>query len=520
MQKRTFVSLGWLLAAALISEDFALAQCTPGAPSGQFQGTATSAQAGKLDISLNLSCTDGNYAGSMNTPLGVYSVTGGSFQGEHLKLVVAANDTTITLDAVLAGNVLQGSFSTGDDKGPFQLHRTGEAAAPSESTSEQRSLTAQQKRDDLKYLVKELTRRHPDAFANTSQQNFTAVVGELDHRLDGLNTDEFYIGLDHLANLIGDGHTYIKFPDDDANLPLDIRQFGNETRVVMVAPGSEKALGARVIAIENTPIEQARKLAASITPIAETDELDQARIDAFLSTGMALHGLGITPDRNTARYTLADDRGNTFVFAFNALPAGSPEPNWAHAWSQSPLSAKPVNGSAECTYLSDASTLYCNVRWIRDLAKPSREMVDILNREHPQKLVIDLRNNGGGDFNVGIKYLIEPIRKNTDINRKGHLFVLIGPITFSAAMSNAAQFRSMTEATLVGQPIGERPNSYQEPREFTLPNSHFVVRYSTRYYKFVDSGENRIVPDHEIPQTWNDYRQGRDPALDWALASK
>jgi hypothetical protein len=38
----------------------------------------------------------------------------------------------------------------------------------------------------------------------------------------------------------------------------------------------------------------------------------------------------------------------------------------------------------------------------------------------------------------------------------------------------------MTEATLVGQTIGKRPSSYQEPRQFILPNSHLVVRYSTR----------------------------------------
>ena len=38
-----------------------------------------------------------------------------------------------------------------------------------------------------------------------------------------------------------------------------------------------------------------------------------------------------------------------------------------------------------------------------------------------------------------------------DINRRGHLFVLISAYTFSAGMPNAAQFRSLTAATLVGQ---------------------------------------------------------------------
>jgi hypothetical protein len=35
----------------------------------------------------------------------------------------------------------------------------------------------------------------------------------------------------------------------------------------------------------------------------------------------------------------------------------------------------------------------------------------------------------------------------------------------------------MTNAILVGESIGERPNTFQEPREFTLPNSRLVVRY-------------------------------------------
>jgi hypothetical protein len=84
-------------------------------------------------------------------------------------------------------------------------------------------------------------------------------------------------------------------------------------------------------------------------------------------------------------------------------------------------------------------------------------------------------------------------------------------------MSNAAQFRLMTNATLVGEPIGERPNSYQEPREFTLPNSRLVVRYSTRFYQFSDGKDNVIAPDKEITTSWSDYKAGQDPALEWIL---
>ena len=87
-------------------------------------------------------------------------------------------------------------------------------------------------------------------------------------------------------------------------------------------------------------------------------------------------------------------------------------------------------------------------------------------------------------------------------------------------MSNAAQFRQQTAAILVGEPIGERPNSYQEPKEFRLPNSHLIVRYSTQYYEFVKDGEDVIQPDQYIPTSWNGVKAGRDPVLEWVLHYK
>ncbi len=517
MKFRGILLVSTLFIQVLVSASI-WAQCKPGDPVGRFEGSATSAQAGKLDVSLELLCADGHYAGGLTTPLGVYKVTGGSFDSGSLKLQFALNSDNITIEAKPSGDNLPGTFASGDDKGPVDLHRSGEALRATTS-ADKLSLTPRQWRDDLAYFAKELPKRHPDAFANTPKGKFETAVAQLDAKIDHLNSDEIYVGLDRLANMIGEAHTYVEFPHDNANLPLDVRRFGDEWRVAIVAPGYEQALGTRVITIQNVPLAQARELALTITPIAETASLQEARVDGFLTTGMALHGLGITPDRSSARYTLATDDGKQMVVDFKALPTGE-QPKWVHVAAQLPLSEQPVNGSAACTYLREARTLYCNVRWIRDLAGPAKEMFKTLRREHPDKLVIDLRQNGGGDYNVGLKHLIEPLRKEKDINRKSHLFVLIGANTFSAAMSNAAQFRSMTEATLVGQSIGERPNSYQEVKQFTLPNSHFVVRYSTRYYKFVEGPGNVIAPDQEIIPTWQQYKSGHDPVLEWVLAAK
>jgi hypothetical protein len=52
-------------------------------------------------------------------------------------------------------------------------------------------------------------------------------------------------------------------------------------------------------------------------------------------------------------------------------------------------------------------------------------------------------------------------------------------------MANAAHFRKRTKAILIGQPIGEKPNTYQEAREMVLPNSGWVARYTL--YGSIDS---------------------------------
>ena len=85
-------------------------------------------------------------------------------------------------------------------------------------------------------------------------------------------------------------------------------------------------------------------------------------------------------------------------------------------------------------------------------------------------------------------------------------------------MTNAADLRRELRAILVGEPTGARPNQYQEGESFTLPHSRFRVSVATRYYRFQTEDTPGVLPDHYAAQTWNDYRAGRDPALEWILA--
>lgn len=376
-------------------------------------------------------------------------------------------------------------------------------------------LSTQQWREDLRFLARELPKRHANAFHFTPRERFEEAVAELDSKLTSADADTAWVGLQRVVSLVGDAHTYLQTPQDSASdLPIDIARFGEEYRVVSVDPGLENALGARVNKVGDVPIARAAELCKELFSRDENPTSSDSFVNNALTSGGTLHGLGITRERNLVRYTLVDDAGREFTIdARSSASDAAP----IRPFKEMPLYIQNPEQPFACKYLAEPRALYCNVRTIRDLRKPVAEMLNVIREKNPEKLVIDLRQNRGGDYTIGEKYLIHPIRDLPSINRKGHLFVLIGADTFSAAMNNAAQFRSQTAVLLVGQEIGEKPNSYQEPRSMILPNSHLTVRYSTRFYRFAPDGDNAIRPDQEIVPTWADYRAGSDPVLAWVL---
>jgi hypothetical protein len=246
--------------------------------------------------------------------------------------------------------------------------------------------------------------------------------------------------------------------------------------------------------------------------------LAQAFVEDGLTTGDTLHGLGITPDRNAARYALADDTGREFNVEVQSIAPGvkfTP----IRPFKQAPLYRENPASRFWCRYLPDARTLYCNVRAMQNLYIASKELPALVAQHDPDKLVIDLRRNGGGDYTVGERRLVHPFATCHPLIGRAIFSSWLERLRFRRPWTTQRNFRSQTAAFLVGQTIGEKPNSYAEVRNVALPNSHLTARYSTRYYTFSDSPDNTIRPDREIIPSWAEYKAGRDPVLEWVLNS-
>ena len=291
------------------------------------------------------------------------------------------------------------------------------------------------------------------------------------------------MGLKQITKSIGDGHTGMGDPPDRRVMPIEIARFGDEFRVTEVGPGLDRALRARVLKFGGMPIAQAWDRVLTLTARAELQGFREADAPVFLSRGYALHGLDIIPDRNHAVYTLEDTAGHVFDLDVRGLAPGR-DVRMKSIHPADALRYQRPDDGFWCKTLPATRAVYCNWRSYEDLKAKAAAMFALIGQSKPKKLILDMRDNGGGDNTVGFSEIVKPVEALAGINAPGHLYVLIGPLTFSAAMNNAAQFQDETKAILAGQPIGERPNSYQEPRQFDLPNSHLVVRVSTRWYAF------------------------------------
>ncbi len=400
---------------------------------------------------------------------------------------------------------------------PIQCHAQRNAQTP--------TLNKEQWREDLRYFAKELPKRHKNLYHATSREQFERAVAELDAAIPSLQDHQIIVRMQQIAATVGDGHTGVHLPPYFKRYPIGLYLFGRELRVTGAAREYQNSLGTRLVKIGALGIDEVQTRILSCFPTAENENewYVMSTGPAFIMVPEVLHALGIVPELAHAPFTFEDEQGKQFTLEVSPVEVpilgGAPTLRLLSLAKEEPLYRQKRGERFWFSYLPDSQTVYVSFRGYNSLGENARKLFQFVDSNPTKRLVIDIRQNGGGDFFEGRKHLIRPLKERPAINQKGHLFVIIGRQTFSAAMVNAIDFRKETNAILVGEPIGERPNSYSENDEMTLPNSRLVVSYSTRYYKFLEEDVPAVMPDKRIDPNWADFQAGRDPVMDWILSS-
>jgi len=187
--------------------------------------------------------------------------------------------------------------------------------------------------------------------------------------------------------------------------------------------------------------------------------------------------------------------------------------------------AKEAGGGNYVRPLPERKALYVSIDDMDDVdgktfEQLTREALAAMGQAGFDRLIIDLRRNGGGN-----NYWGEPLRKAVEaspFNRPGALYVLISPVTFSAAQNLANRLERETFAIFVGEPTGGAPNHYGDAKIWQGPATGISAMVSTIpwFDSYPQDERAWIMPDLPVPSLFADWRAGRDVALDVALAHR
>lgn len=384
------------------------------------------------------------------------------------------------------------------------------------TTAEQRTkrgtvMTPDDWRTDLDALAQGLTDRHRDPFQHVSQTQFATAVNDVHSRIPELPDSSILVGFDAIAAMMGDGHTFVESDDRYRQFPLTLFWYGDELRVTDALTDDPRVLGARVIAINGIDIAEIDRRVQRLIPQGENTFYVRARSAERITRADVLAALDCLPDNSAGSFTFVAD-GAQFDVRIAARPVGR-KPRFS---PRAGIRYERPEESLAYAELPDAG--YVNFRSYHGLEDNAAQLITRVRDTGVPRLLIDLRDNGGGDYTLARQHLIYPIWRLPDINRHGGLFVLIGRQTFSAAMVTATDFRRETEAVLVGEPTGANPVGCQELGTLVLPRSGIAAHYATRRYRFSDARSPAVFPDQHVAPDWNAEHAGRDPAVEWCLA--
>ncbi|HVS01524.1 MAG TPA: hypothetical protein VMT16_02050 [Thermoanaerobaculia bacterium] len=400
-------------------------------------------------------------------------------------------------------------------------------------------------RDDIALLAAELARLHPAPAAELEAAGVAGRLAALAERVPELEHHEIAVELAAALALLGDGHTRLTLPLPPRAglfqghsptppptiselrfhaLPVRLRLFDDGLFLVAVPSEHPEWAGARVLGLGRGSADEA---IAAVAPVVHRDTPQQLRdrLPSFLISPEVLHARGVadSPGRVALRLRLRDGSLREIELEPEAWEARAP-----------PLPAARLLGSPEALRdarpetawwldrLAAGEVLYLRYRECLDQEDETvrgfaERVAHQLAADPPQRVVLDLRGNHGGDASRNLPLLHALIAAGLD--DPGELVVLLDEGVFSATVMLVADLERHTTALFAGAPTASGPTHYGDARKITLPATGLTARISTLRWQLghPEDGRDAFVPQLSAPLTAEAFLSGRDPALEAVL---
>ncbi len=387
-------------------------------------------------------------------------------------------------------------------------------------------LSTTQWRADLEYVASAILAHHPNPFHVISAEAFQGRVEQLHERIAELEDHEIIVAMAVLVATLQDGHTAIRGGTQflTGQYPLRLEIFADGIFVRSAPDALRGTIGTRLLSIGNVRADEAFRRVASMT--SHDNEMTlKSRVPSSMTIPEILHALGITPERDRARFVLADQEGREFILDLAPLPFDE-QLNWIEDpdGDARPLYLRYSNVNYRNEYLEGSGTLYVQYNRVRDAADET--IADYFTRlsqfveETPlQRIVLDVRLNGGGNDYLNTS-VVDWVRSSLPFV-DGQFYVIIGRGTFSAAQKLVTRLEGTTDVIFVGEPTGGSPNHFGDAVTLRLPNSDLTLTVSSRYHNDAPGdGRRSIEPDLSAPLSYEEFLSGRDPAMEVILSTR
>ena len=408
-------------------------------------------------------------------------------------------------------------------------------AMPSHSQSIDKKLW----QDDLRYLQSTIHTKYSNLFYNVTPHQFDSTKERTIKEIPSMEDYQFQVAVGKIMAMFRIGHTqagYLFQPFHTAtgeklfpSIPIEFYMFSDGFFIKSAASKFKDIVGARILQIGDYPTKEALdKLRPFVNYENEQGFIASAPFYLRFPKLVYTAGISGTQDRLKLKYEknnqekeiLIDPDQSPIVFKATGLEV---IPGWLDVsdLSKNPIPLWKQNGDKyrNRVYLPGTKTYY--IRHSVTLNDKDQTLVnffdqayDFVEKNDVEKLVLDVRMNGGGN-NQLIKPIITGIIQLKKINKKGKFFCIIGRRTFSACQNLVNELERYTEVIFVGEPTSENVNFYGDTKTETLPNSKIQVYCSWLWWQNSDPRDFRkfTAPQLAADMSFSDYSNNIDPAM-------
>lgn len=406
-------------------------------------------------------------------------------------------------------------------------------------------LSRSQAQFDIKALVYGLSQIHPDMFSVCRQVDFFQAVNKAIQSIpDSVSYLDLYRTVAPVVAMIGDGHTSLSFPYNNVftrelkRLPMYVKVAADRTLTCDRSLDQTIPVGAKILSINGVSSEQ---MLDAMLPYVSGERLHFKL--AQLSYGFpALFQMLYATERYDVEYQPIGSK--------KPLRHTFPAATWDEMKQRIPSSQKKVvSGPYSFTIDREKRVAVMDFQSFSDPAGMKHfadSMFTALRQADVRHLVIDIRQNGGGNSSVGdelLRYISpEPfvqmskvlmrltplsckLTGNSDSNlgfrfyetdtasyirprtvEEGHftgkVYLLTSNQTFSSASSFAWAFKECGTGLVIGEETGGMNVSYGDIVKYELPVSKLICWVSYKRFWQLRADENDIhgtLPDIAVP---------------------